>query len=1158
MSRKFRVLLVAILAMLLSVSLLGLIACGEDEEQTPETNTSSAMSFEKEVINLDVGENVSLVLNKGEVTGDVKWVSYKPEVATVDEIGNVTALSTGKTVIVATVGSESASCDITVSQPQSQAENLLVELSVKQIVLNANSDYNSADISVESIYNGQAVDATVTWSSSVADIVVAPKSTDNSKATVSTSINGVSSIVTATVVYNGITATVSCNVVAEEFAYLVINQEQITMFTDEERVIDYDIYVGGVKNNSKKSNAQYASLNTKVVTVDSNGKLTPVSCGNAKVTVTYGSIIKTILVEVGDVRYVSTPEQFMQIDGGDSLVKYVLINDIDLSDTFNGANSINNEYFFEELNCVLQGDGHTVYGLNRYSTGSYWQNSNSYHNYKSPVEDKVVNPDKVTVSFDKTLDDQGFDGIFKKISGNGKIDNVKFIADVNVTAKKSADTKTSLIVGSNYGVIEDCIFDITVSQTFIDDGETVGVKEYVLLSRNMGKVSNSVVSLNTPSDFATDEKAKLSISTSGNGINTDLSIIACKLTATVTANGLQGTDELTNKFLDNCYLYKTVSDFKNKIAYKLSGTGVSDTTHDFNGDESYDENLFNVNEKVTFVNASVIDYSFSRDVEKDDYETQVNEPLLLNLPANATVKVFDVYGEEVTSTVYSGSTFTSSKAGIYRVLCITKNGNVFTGSVNTVTVLDVVASLDNTSFTLNVNSSARITLNGKLFLDPVYQQLDTTKHIDKTTFSFTSDNTSIASVSTIGEIKGIKGGKTTVRVMDKTTNAVYYVDVTVKDSFNLKEFNGVISTGSSVESKVYVDGVFAGTTSNDKFDLYEYLIGKNKPAGKYEITVENNGDYDHAVYQIINLNNENFVSTIREINTIEKGRYKMFVLTEDITLNPWVDGDFGDISLKSGGYNYVTNNFFSNIDGMGYSLSLAFNAPNATQIFGGLAVVVEAGLRNLEYKLDATYTAGKLRYYFASEIGSGGFTDCVFKINVNCVNASGVPIKDPVRTPMLTNYAFGGRSKYNSSALYKNIVIVYNNGAESKNDFIFSERNVASTPYENIVVISSAQNNTLSNQTSNPKNCYLLNDFNELFYGGDAEMIVKAKRTEDNKTIEYEGKTPVKVKSIDVYGLTSGNFEFTENGLELYGKLVFSYGVIGGDTIIPDSDILSK
>ncbi len=87
-------------------------------------NTSSSISLDKSVDNLQVGETDNLVATTTPAGATVSWASSDSSIATVDSIGKVTALKEGQAVITATTADGlTATCAVTVTTKTAEPTN---------------------------------------------------------------------------------------------------------------------------------------------------------------------------------------------------------------------------------------------------------------------------------------------------------------------------------------------------------------------------------------------------------------------------------------------------------------------------------------------------------------------------------------------------------------------------------------------------------------------------------------------------------------------------------------------------------------------------------------------------------------------------------------------------------------------------------------------------------------------------------------------------------------------------------------------------------------------------------------------------------------------------------------------------------------------------
>ena len=101
------------LAMTLALSVTSVFAAGCSESQKDSTGTTSSITLDKENLSLDAGRSEQLSASSAEVT----WKTSDPDVATVDENGNVTGVNEGTCTITASTrdGKFESECVVVVS-----------------------------------------------------------------------------------------------------------------------------------------------------------------------------------------------------------------------------------------------------------------------------------------------------------------------------------------------------------------------------------------------------------------------------------------------------------------------------------------------------------------------------------------------------------------------------------------------------------------------------------------------------------------------------------------------------------------------------------------------------------------------------------------------------------------------------------------------------------------------------------------------------------------------------------------------------------------------------------------------------------------------------------------------------------------------------------
>ncbi len=663
---KIKKCLTLILSALIVLCIGCFVGCGNNgsssSQPKPQQTVTPTITLEKTNIQLNRGEKTTLTYTLKDLEGTPSWYSFNPNVAEVDAVsGEITAGETGQTTIVASIGNYSASCEVLVSEKAVEVKEFKVELSSTEIVLNADSQYSSVQITATAIYDGMPVQTEITFESSDSSKVSVEKS--GNVATIRALVNGSSVMVTSTATYQGVTVSSVCYVTCQGSCDVVFNQEQIKLFPNESVSVDYDLYVDGQKNNDKKVDVTYSAKDESVISIDENGLVNAVKKGQTQVVLTYGGREFYIDVVVGEVVYVNSAEQFMEVEGQSDYVKYVLQNDIDLSGYFKQNPSINKTALIENFGGVIDGAGYTVSG---------------YHRLKN-------------------ADDTGFNGIFGILGGDAQITNL----GVKITV--DTDLKVSVIANNSSAVIKNCVFDFTVNGK--------GENKAVIFNTNNGKVENVIVKVNG--------QANLGVADSGIGSYANVSVIASKLTYGA-PNGIM----INNNFTD-CYYYESQNNFANKNGSVLDGNGVG-ASATFDGD-NYDKETFVVDEINYLKNAGQTKPYVYGEVPVYAYDVaNVGEQVQIQLPTategqTITFKVLDYTFSDVTEETIKEGKFKATKTGNYYVIVYSFEKDVYSYSTSTITVENVVPEINATRVLLGKGTNEfTLTVEGKQASDYNY------------------------------------------------------------------------------------------------------------------------------------------------------------------------------------------------------------------------------------------------------------------------------------------------------------------------------------------------------------------------------------------------------------------------------------------------------
>ncbi|MDE6548875.1 MAG: leucine-rich repeat protein, partial [Muribaculaceae bacterium] len=241
--------------------------------------------------------NTSLSLTEGETSTltatvapadatdkTVTWTSSDASVATVSANGVVTALKAGTATITATTANgKSASCSVTV------ASNIIPVANISISNTELNLTEGEAATLTATVTPSDATDKTVTWTSS--DASVATVSANGAV----TALKAGTAIITASS-SNGKTASCTVRVAARiiDATGLTLSQSTAELKAGETVTLEATV----IPENTTDNTVTWTSDNVSVATVDSNGKVTAISIGEATITATCGNVTATCKVTV--------------------------------------------------------------------------------------------------------------------------------------------------------------------------------------------------------------------------------------------------------------------------------------------------------------------------------------------------------------------------------------------------------------------------------------------------------------------------------------------------------------------------------------------------------------------------------------------------------------------------------------------------------------------------------------------------------------------------------------------------------------------------------------------------------------------------------------------------------------------------------------------
>jgi len=305
------------------------------------------VNINKTTDNLIVGgtDNLAVAIIPANVTNKaVTWSSSNTLVVKVDNIGKVTAISTGTaTTIVTTVdGNKTASCVITVNNPEVHPISVSINKTIDHLTI------GGTDTLAVTVNPADSTNKTVTWSSS-----------DNSIATVDnigkvTAISVGTATITVTTVDGRRTAT--CIVTGNNS--IVLTAVSLNKTSDTLIVGDVDNLIAQITPSNATNQVVEWSSSSAIAKVDKTGKVTAISTGIARITVTTadGNKIASCVIAVNNTNGENT---FTLTNYNVSLNTFI---NQEMQDTpaLNVYNTITNEWEWHFAKIINGQQGYTI------------------------------------------------------------------------------------------------------------------------------------------------------------------------------------------------------------------------------------------------------------------------------------------------------------------------------------------------------------------------------------------------------------------------------------------------------------------------------------------------------------------------------------------------------------------------------------------------------------------------------------------------------------------------------------------------------------------------------------------------------------------------------------------------------------------------------
>ena len=206
----------------------------------------------------------------------VTWSSSNTDIATVDQNGKVTAVAGGSATITAKSGDKQATCEVTVTVPVSSVTLNKTSLAL----IKGQSETLTATVKPD-----DATDKKVTWSSSNTSVATVDQ---NGKVT---AVGGGSATITAKAGDKQATCTVTVTVPVTS---VTLNKASLALVQGNSETLVATVN----PSDATDKTVIWESSDTKVATVDTNGKVTAVKAGKSIITAKVGGKSATCTVTV--------------------------------------------------------------------------------------------------------------------------------------------------------------------------------------------------------------------------------------------------------------------------------------------------------------------------------------------------------------------------------------------------------------------------------------------------------------------------------------------------------------------------------------------------------------------------------------------------------------------------------------------------------------------------------------------------------------------------------------------------------------------------------------------------------------------------------------------------------------------------------------------
>ena len=245
---------------------------------------AESIAIDKTEVTLTIGASEKLtatVLPEDVTDKTVTWLTSAAAIATVDNEGNVTAVSVGEATITATCGDKTATCKVTVNPIL--AESITLDKTELSLTI-GETDKLTATVLPEDV-----TDKTLTWSTSDATIATV----DNEGNVTAVSVG--EATITATCGDKSATCKVTVNPILAES--ITLDKTELTLTIGACEKLTATVLPEDVTDKT----VNWSTSDASIATVDNEGNVTTISVGEATITATCGDKSATCKVTVNPI-----------------------------------------------------------------------------------------------------------------------------------------------------------------------------------------------------------------------------------------------------------------------------------------------------------------------------------------------------------------------------------------------------------------------------------------------------------------------------------------------------------------------------------------------------------------------------------------------------------------------------------------------------------------------------------------------------------------------------------------------------------------------------------------------------------------------------------------------------------------------------------------